>query len=94
MDAGQTTIAVERYLGELARLDGNAPADPIIRALIATSVTRLHLLCRALLLKSYPRLTRPWLYHLLPQTLGCDGWYTARVTTCGEVDAAVGKAQT
>jgi RNA polymerase sigma-70 factor (ECF subfamily) len=59
MDEGHTTIAVQRHLGELARLDGNAPADPIIRALIETSVTRLHVLCRALLLRSYPRLTRP-----------------------------------
>jgi len=59
MDAGQTTIAVQRYLGELARLDGDAAADAIIRDLIDTSVTRLHLLCRALLVRSYPRLTRP-----------------------------------
>lgn len=59
MDTGQTTIAVERYLGELARLDGKASADPLIRALIDTSVRRLHLLCRALLVRSYPRLTRP-----------------------------------
>ena len=59
MGEGQTTIAVQRYLGELARLDGGAPAEPVIRALIETSVARLHLLCRTLLLRSYPRLTRP-----------------------------------
>ncbi len=59
MDQGQTTIAVQRYLGQLARLDGNAPPDPIIRALIDSSVARLHLLCRALLVRSYPRLARP-----------------------------------
>ena len=59
MDEGHTTIAVQRYLGQLARLDGSAPADPIIRALIDSSVTRLHLLCRTLLVRSYPRLTRP-----------------------------------
>jgi RNA polymerase sigma factor (sigma-70 family) len=59
MDEGKTTIAVQRYLGELARLDGNASAEPIIRALIDTSVSRLHLLCRAILLRSYPRLARP-----------------------------------
>jgi indolepyruvate decarboxylase len=34
-----------------------------------------------------------WRYHLLPQALGCDGWYTARVTTCGELDAALATAQ-
>lgn len=59
MDEGHTTIAVQRYLGQLARLDGNAPADPIIRALIDSSVSRLHLLCRTLLSRSYPRLARP-----------------------------------
>jgi len=31
----------------------------VIRALIDTSVSRLHLLCRTLLLRSYPRLARP-----------------------------------
>jgi indolepyruvate decarboxylase len=34
-----------------------------------------------------------WKYHLLPEALGCDGWFTARVTTCGELDAAMSKAQ-
>jgi indolepyruvate decarboxylase len=34
-----------------------------------------------------------WHYHLLPQALGCDGWLTARVTTCGELDAAMKKAE-
>jgi indolepyruvate decarboxylase len=34
-----------------------------------------------------------WNYHLLPQALGCDGWFTARVTTCAELDAAMSKAQ-
>src|SRR5262245_42963396 len=58
-DAGHTTIAVERYLGQLAQLDGSTPADPIIRALIDSSISRLHLLCRTLLLHSYPRLARP-----------------------------------
>jgi len=35
----------------------------------------------------------PWRYHLLPQALGCEGWYTARVTNCGELDVAMAKAQ-
>src|SRR6516225_8565576 len=34
-----------------------------------------------------------WRYHLLPPALGCDGWFTARVTTCGELDAAMSKAE-
>ena len=59
MDGGHTTIAVQRYLGELARLEGSAAADPIIRALMDRSASRLHLLCRTLLLRSYPRLARP-----------------------------------
>jgi len=24
---------------------------------------------------------------------GCEGWYSARVTTCGELDAAIAKAE-
>ena len=59
MNEGRTTIAVQKYLGELARLEGGTPAEPIIRALIESSVMRLQFLCRTLLLKSYPRLTRP-----------------------------------
>ena len=31
----------------------------------------------------------PWRYSDLPKALGCDGWFTARVTTCGEVDRAL-----
>ncbi len=35
-----------------------------------------------------------WHYHQLPEALGCDDWFTARVTTCGELDAAINKAGT
>ncbi|QDV68963.1 RNA polymerase sigma factor [Rosistilla carotiformis] len=59
MENDETTLDVQRYLGELANLDGNAPAEPIIRALIARSVGRLHLLCETLLVRSYPRLMQP-----------------------------------
>lgn len=59
MAESETTIAVQRYLGQLAQLEGSAPADPIIRALIESSASRLHLLCRTLLLRNYPRLSRP-----------------------------------
>lgn len=31
----------------------------------------------------------PWRYTELPHALGCDGWFTARVTTCGELDLAL-----
>jgi indolepyruvate decarboxylase len=33
-----------------------------------------------------------WHYTELPHALGCDGWYTARVTTCEEFDRALDKA--
>jgi RNA polymerase sigma factor (sigma-70 family) len=54
-----TTIAVQRYLDELAGVSGDASAEPLIRALIGRSVDRLHLLCTTLLLRSYPRLAKP-----------------------------------
>jgi indolepyruvate decarboxylase len=34
-----------------------------------------------------------WNYYQLPQALGCEGWFTSRVTTCGELDAALAKAE-
>jgi indolepyruvate decarboxylase len=30
-----------------------------------------------------------WRYTELPHAFGCDGWFTARVTTCAELDAAL-----
>jgi len=30
-----------------------------------------------------------WHYAELPKALGCDGWFTARATTCAELDAAL-----
>jgi indolepyruvate decarboxylase len=39
----------------------------------------------------------PWRYTELPHALGCEGWFTARVTTCAELDdalAAAGNAAT
>src|SRR5262245_26670523 len=57
--SGDTTAAVQRYLDELANLHGDKPAEPIVRELLATAVDRLHLLCRTLLYRSYPRLARP-----------------------------------
>jgi RNA polymerase sigma factor (sigma-70 family) len=54
-----TTAAVQRYLDQLVHLSGDAPVEPVIRALVGRSVDRLHLLCSSLLLRSYPRLTLP-----------------------------------
>lgn len=51
-----TTAAVQRYLGELA---GDAPSEPVVRALLERAVGRLDMLCTTLLYRSYPRLTRP-----------------------------------
>jgi indolepyruvate decarboxylase len=34
-----------------------------------------------------------WHYHKLPDAMGCDGWFTARVTTCGELDATIKQAE-
>jgi indolepyruvate decarboxylase len=33
-----------------------------------------------------------WRYSELPHALGCEGWYTTRVTTCGEFDDALREA--
>jgi RNA polymerase sigma factor (sigma-70 family) len=56
MSEEQTTAAVEHYLNELAV---DSPAEPIIRALLARAVHRLHVLCANMLFRSYPRLTSP-----------------------------------
>ncbi|MFT3882421.1 MAG: sigma-70 family RNA polymerase sigma factor [Gemmatales bacterium] len=58
-DQVHTTVAVQYYLDELAGVRGDAPAEPIIRALLAKSVDRLQMLCSTMLYRSYPRLTRP-----------------------------------
>jgi RNA polymerase sigma factor (sigma-70 family) len=52
----QTTAVVQRYLEEL---DGDAPAEPIVRALLYRSVRRLQVLCANLLYRGYPRLMQP-----------------------------------
>jgi RNA polymerase sigma-70 factor (ECF subfamily) len=67
MDEESTTAAVQRYLGELA---GDSPAEPVIRALLARAVRRLHQLCATVLYKSYPRLTRPPLNLQTDELLG------------------------
>ena len=56
MDAEHTSAAVQRYLDELA---GDAPAEPVVRALLDRAVRRLEKLCATFLYRSYPRLTRP-----------------------------------
>jgi RNA polymerase sigma-70 factor (ECF subfamily) len=56
MNEEGTTAAVQHYLDQLA---GDAPAEPVVRALLDRAVRRLHHLCASLLHRSYPRLMRP-----------------------------------
>jgi RNA polymerase sigma-70 factor (ECF subfamily) len=67
MDEEHTTAVVQRYLDEL---DGDAPAESAVRALLGRAVGRLHELCAALLHRSYPRLTRPPLNLQADELLG------------------------
>jgi RNA polymerase sigma factor (sigma-70 family) len=51
-----TTAVVQRYLDALA---GDTPSDPIVRSLLDRAARRLEILCRHLLVRSYPRLMQP-----------------------------------
>ena len=73
MNDERTTIAVQRYLNDLANLEENAPVEPIVRELIGRSVGRLNFLCRTLLVRSYPRLMQP------PLNLSADEMLSAVV---------------
>jgi RNA polymerase sigma factor (sigma-70 family) len=46
-------------LHELAAMPNDTPAEPVIRALLSRSVSRLQMLCATLLHRQYPRLLRP-----------------------------------
>ena len=59
MQTGHTTAAVQRWLDQLKGHAGEASAAPIVRELLAGAAERLHVLCSALLHRSYPRLARP-----------------------------------
>jgi len=62
-----TTAVVERYLRQLAELPPGEPsAEPIVREMLGASLRRLEMLCRSMLYRKYPRLTRP------PLGLGVD----------------------
>jgi RNA polymerase sigma-70 factor (ECF subfamily) len=56
MSTEQTTAVVQRYL---EALNGDQPAEPIVRALLDRSIRRLQLLCGNLLYREYRRLTQP-----------------------------------
>jgi RNA polymerase sigma factor (sigma-70 family) len=65
MSKDHTTAAIQRYLSDL---DGDQPAEPIVRALLDRSAHRLELLCANLLHHDYRRLTLPPL-NLQPEEL-------------------------
>src|SRR6516162_9597684 len=67
MGEEHTTAVVQRYLDEL---DGDSPAEPIVRGLLDRAVRRLCLLCATMLHRSYPRLTRPPLNLQVDELLG------------------------
>ena len=67
MDEEGTTAAVQRYLDQMA---GDAPAEPVVRALLDRAVRRLHRLSAFLLHRSYPRLARPPLNLQADELLG------------------------
>src|SRR5882724_8565881 len=52
----RTTAIVQRYLNDL---EGESPAEPIVRELLAHAAGRLHLLCASMLSRDYSRLMRP-----------------------------------
>jgi RNA polymerase sigma-70 factor (ECF subfamily) len=54
--AEATTVVIQRYLNAL---DGDEPAEPIVRGLLDRAVRRLHLLCTNLLYRRYRRLALP-----------------------------------
>jgi RNA polymerase sigma-70 factor (ECF subfamily) len=56
MPEENTTAIVQRYMDELT---GEAPAEPVVRALLDRAVLRLQRLCAMLLHHDYPRLTHP-----------------------------------
>ena len=43
--------------------------------------------------ESYYNDLAQWHYAKLPEALGCDDWFATRVTTCGELDQAIRKAE-
>ena len=56
MSEPQTTVIVQHYLDDLAK---DSPAESVVRGLLERAVRRLHVLCAALLHRSYPRLKQP-----------------------------------
>jgi len=66
----RTTTVIQGYLDELAGLQGDSPAAPVVRELLGRAAARLQALCGTLLFRSYPRLTRPPLNLQTEEMLG------------------------
>lgn len=73
MEQPHTTLVIQGFLDDLAALGGDAPAEPVVRELLARAADRLHVLCATLLYRTYPRLARP------PLNLGADEMLSAVV---------------
>ena len=59
MDTERTTLAVQKYLDELAGAQVGPDAELVISALLGRSARRLERLCATLLYRNYPRLAQP-----------------------------------
>src|SRR5436305_10630415 len=59
MEPERTTLAVQKYLDELAGAQVGPDAGLVISALLGRSARRLERLCATLLYRSYPRLAQP-----------------------------------
>ncbi len=59
MEQERTTLAVQKYLDELAGAQVGPDAELVISALLGRSARRLERLCATLLYRSYPRLAQP-----------------------------------
>lgn len=70
---------------------GRFGLKPIIFVLSNSGYLIERLLCKDP--ETYYNDIAEWHYHKLPEALGCGGWFTARVTTCGELDEAIKKAE-
>lgn len=57
MISERTTVAIQKYLDELARRQ-DGPTEAVVAELLGRAAERLHLLCVGMLHRSYPRLRR------------------------------------
>ena len=70
---------------------GRRGLRPIVFVLNNSGYLSERMLCKDMAL-SYNDIAA-WNYAELPHALGCHGWYTARVSTCGELDDALKAAE-